>query len=70
MGIPIEAPCLMFYDNETVLHNSTIPEYTLKKKHNAIAYHRVREAVASTILKIGYIPSNNNLVDMFTNPLM
>jgi hypothetical protein len=42
MGIPILTPCLTLCDNETTIHNSTVPESTLKKKHNAIAYHRVR----------------------------
>ncbi|KAI2500927.1 hypothetical protein MHU86_13534 [Fragilaria crotonensis] len=32
--------------------NSTKPESTLKKKHNAIAYHRVREAQAAGIVRI------------------
>jgi hypothetical protein len=67
MGIPIDTPCLTLCDNETSIRNSTIPESMLKKKHNSIAYHRVREAVAANILCIGYIPSNDNLADMLTN---
>jgi hypothetical protein len=55
MGIPICTPCITLCDNETAVCNSTVPESTLKKKHNAIAYHRVREAVAADILRIGYI---------------
>jgi hypothetical protein len=69
MGIPIRTPCITFCDNETAIRNSTIPESMLKKKHNSIAYHRVREAVAADILRIGYIPSSDNLADMFTKPL-
>jgi hypothetical protein len=69
MGIPIYTPCLTLCDNDTTIRNSTIPESTLKKKHNAIAYHRVREAVAADILRIGYINSQDNLADMFTKPL-
>jgi hypothetical protein len=69
MGIPIYTPCLTLCDNETAIRNSTIPESSLKKKHNAIAYHRVREAVAADILRIGYINSRDNLADMFTKPL-
>jgi hypothetical protein len=69
MGVPISTPCITLCDNETAVRNSTIPESTLKKKHNAIAYHRVREAVAADILRIGYIQSKDNLADMFTKPL-
>lgn len=49
-GIPIEGPCNVFCDNQSVVTNSTVPSSTLKKKHNSIAHHRVREAVASQIL--------------------
>jgi hypothetical protein len=69
MSIPINTPCLTLCDNETAIRNSTIPESTLKKKHNSIAYHRVRESVAANILRIGYVPSSDNLADMLTKPL-
>jgi len=69
MGIPVLTPCLTLCDNETTIKNSTILESVLKKKHNAIAYHRVREAVAADILRINYINSADNLADMFTKPL-
>jgi len=69
MGIPVLTPCWTFCDNETMIKNSTIPISVLKKKHNAITYHRVREAVASDILRIAYINSADNLADMFTKPL-
>jgi hypothetical protein len=60
---------LTLCDNETAICNFTVPESTLKKKHNAIAYCCVREAVAADILQIGYINGKDNLADMFTKPL-
>jgi hypothetical protein len=69
LGIPIDGACSMFCDNESVVKNSSIPESTLRCKHNAITYHRVREAAAANILRIGYIHSSTNLADMFTKPL-
>jgi hypothetical protein len=68
-GIPIDGPCSVFCDNEAAVKSSTIPESTLKKKHNAIAYHKVRESVAMGVIRIGYIHSNINLADMLTKPL-
>jgi hypothetical protein len=44
MGVPVEDPCNVFCENEAVVKNSTKPESTLKKKHQAIAYHPTREA--------------------------
>ena len=69
MGVPIDGSCTTFCDNETAVKNSTVPESTLRRKHNSIAYHRVREAVASNIIRIAHIPSHQNLADMFTKPL-
>jgi hypothetical protein len=43
----------------SVVMNTTRPESTLKKKHNAIAYHRVREAVAAGIIRITKVPTEN-----------
>jgi hypothetical protein len=44
-GVPIDGPASVFCDNGSVVNNTTLPESTLAKKHNAICYHRVREAV-------------------------
>jgi hypothetical protein len=41
----------------------------LKKKHNAIAYHRVRESIAAGIIRFFHIPSTKNLADILTKPL-
>jgi len=46
-GIPIEGPSNGFCDNENVIKKVTRPEFISQKKHNAIAYHKVRECVAS-----------------------
>jgi hypothetical protein len=42
----------------------------LKKKHNSIAYHRVREATAARIMRFAYIKSEENVSDILTNPLI
>jgi hypothetical protein len=69
MGVPLDGLANVLADNETMIKNSTIPLQTLQKKHNAICYHYVREAVATKIICIAYIPTTENLVDMFTKPL-
>ena len=69
MGIPLDGPANIFGDNDSVITNATIPSSTLKKKHNAICYHRVREAVAARTVRIAYITTGQNLADMFTKPL-
>jgi hypothetical protein len=69
MGVPIDRPANTLFDNNPVVQNSTIPSSTLQKKHNSICYHFVREAVAAKCLRITFIPSDENLADMFTKPL-
>jgi hypothetical protein len=68
-GIPIDGPANVFCDNNSVVINATIPNSSLKKKHNAIAYHRVREAVASLVIRVAKVKSEENLADIFTKPL-
>ena len=41
----------------------------LAKKHNAINYHVVREAVAAKILRVGKEDGMTNLADLFTKVL-
>lgn len=69
IGVPINGPTNVMCDNKSVVNNSTLPHSTLKKKHNAICYHRVREAVAAKIIRIAHIPTGQNLADMLTKPL-
>jgi len=68
-GIPIDGSANIFGDNKSVVTNATIPTSTLKKKHNSIAYHRVREAVAAGILQIAKVHTSENLADLLTKPL-
>jgi hypothetical protein len=68
-GIPIEGPTNVFCDNEAVTKNVTLPESTLKKKHNAIAYHRAREAVAAGTIRVAKEDGKTNLADVLTKPL-
>jgi len=69
MGIQVDGPTNVFCDNESVVKNTTRPESTLKKKHNAIAYHRVREAQAAGIVRISHEAGETNLADILTKCL-
>jgi len=69
-GIPIEGTANIFCDSKLVVTSSTIPDSTLKKKHNAIAYHRVQEAVAAETLWIAHVHSKSNNADLLTKPVL
>jgi hypothetical protein len=66
MGIPILGPTSVFCDNESVVKNSTTPESTLKKRHNAIAYHRAREAQAANIIRVAWESGDTQIADLLT----
>jgi len=68
-GIPLDGPANVFCDNQSVVTNSTVPDSTLKRKHNSIAYHRVRESVAGNVIRIAYVHSKSNNADVLTKPL-
>jgi hypothetical protein len=52
-GIEIDGPANIFCDSCGVVKNLSVLESTSMKKHNAINYHAVREAVVAGILKGG-----------------
>ena len=68
-GIPIEGPTNVYCDNEAVTKNAIHPESTLKKKHNSIAYHRAREAVAAGTIRVTKEDGKTNLADVLTKLL-
>ena len=47
LGVPVKDKAYMFGDNQSVVTSSTIPHSGLNKWHNALSYHRVREAIAA-----------------------
>jgi len=69
-GIPIDGPADVFCDNQSVVTNSSVPASVLNKRHNAICYHRVREAQAAGTIRVGWIKGEFNLADLFTKTTM
>ena len=69
LGIPINGPTTMFGDNESVVTSAVKPESQLKKKHNAIAFHRVREAIAARFIRFSHIAGEFNLADILSKPV-
>ena len=63
-GINMWGPSEVYCDNNSVVTNSSVPASVLNKRHNATCYHRVREAQASRMLKVVWIPSGYNLADL------
>jgi hypothetical protein len=69
-SVPIDGPTNVYCDNDSVVNNSTKPKSTLKKKHNAFAYHRVREAVVAGTIRIAWETTHTNISDMLTKCIL
>jgi hypothetical protein len=67
MVVQVDCPTNVFCDKESVVKNSTRPESTLKKKHNAIACHQALEAQAAGVVRIATKEvGETNLADILT----
>ena len=66
LGVNLVGKTYLFGDNESVVKSCTVPHSALKKRHNALAYHRVREAIAAKILAFIHIPGVLNPADILS----
>ena len=66
MGVPVDGPTWMMGDNASVITSGSIPSSLLKKRHNALAYHRVRSAIASEIIMLRKVKGTENPSDICT----
>ena len=68
-GVPIDGPSNVFYDNLSVVRNSSFPDSLLKKKYCSITYHKVRESITDGSVLLYYESTKTNLADIFTKLL-
>jgi hypothetical protein len=66
LGVPVHTQSYMFGDNQSVVTSSTIPHSGLNKRHVALSYHRVREAIAAKIIVFDHIDGNLNVADILS----
>ena len=69
MGVPICGAANIYCDNKTVCNTAQKPEARLTKKHNAINFHRIREAVAAGWCRVAHEAGKTNLADLLTKIL-
>ena len=62
LGVPIRDQSYMFGDNELVVNSSS----KLHKRHTALSFHRVREAVASKYVGFYFLPGADNPADVLS----
>ena len=50
LGVPMIGKTYMFGDNKSVVDSSSYHQSKLHKRHTALSFHRVREAIAAKIV--------------------
>ena len=70
MGIPCDGPGFIYRDNQSVLANTTVPDSTLKKKSQSIAYHFVREKVAKDGIFVFKEDTKTNFADALSKSIV
>ena len=68
MGARIEKSALLLGDNNSVVLNATMPSSVLKKKHCAVAYHKIWKCIAFKILRFAHIDTKVNYAYILTKP--
>ena len=66
LGVPLNDKVHMFGDNKSVVTSSTLPQSKLHKRHSALSFHRVREAISSKMLAFIHIPGMANPADILS----
>ena len=66
LGVPVNDRSYMFGDNESVVNSSSKPDAKLHKRHTALSFHRVREAIASKMLTFLFLDGDKNPADLLS----
>jgi hypothetical protein len=69
LEVKYTAPIPIHCDNTSAISVSKNPVFHSKTKHIPIKYHFLREQVTNQIVQVHYIPTTEQIVDIFTKPL-
>jgi hypothetical protein len=66
LGVSVKGSSMVFGDNELVVNSASIPHYRIKKRHNALSFHRIREAIAAKIIRFHHVAGSMNPADILS----
>jgi hypothetical protein len=66
IGIQVEKPATMFEDNQSTIKVCENDIMHDRSKHVRIKYHRIRQEIKDKTLRLEWVPSGDNVADIFT----
>ena len=66
LGVPICKKSYMFGDNESDVNSLSIPHAKLHKRHTALPFYHICEAVTSKYVGFYFLPRCGNPADIFS----
>ena len=66
LGVPVREKSYMFGDNQSVVNSSSNIHAKLHKRHTALSFHRVYEAIASKFIDFNYLLGSDNPADVLS----
>src|SRR5262249_9164080 len=69
LDLPFDTPSILKSDNQAAISISHHPEHHARMKHIDIDLHFLRDYVEDGTMKVEYIPTSKNLVDLVMKAL-
>ena len=66
LGVEVHGSTKLFGDNGSVVTSASVPDSPLRKRHQSLAYHYSREAIASGAVDFRHIPGHLNPADILS----
>jgi len=66
LGVEIKGSTKLFGDNGSVVTSASVPDSPLRKRHQALAYHYTREAIAAKAVDFRHLPGHLNPADILS----
>ncbi|MCO5582252.1 hypothetical protein L7F22_036144 [Adiantum nelumboides] len=69
MGVGQEIATTIYTDSQSTLAVARNPMFHVCTKHIEVHYHYVRERLLAGEISLAYVPTQDNLIDIFTKAL-
>src|SRR5258708_22832876 len=70
VGIPISPPIFLLVDNQSTIVLVENPIFHARSKHIEVRHHWVHDKIEGGLIELEYIPTADQVANIFTKPLM